>query len=334
MTHADIQVLIRDNPHTLSNAELVETHISWVILTDKLVYKIKRPVTFSFLDFSTVEKRQHFCERELFLNRRLTTDIYLDVVPIFRTDNDSFSFQEEDGLLVEHAVKMKRLPGERQMDLLLGKDLVNEGHMEQLAQQLANFHMSTEVVNAHPNLEKMHEDFADLLRVAPFVEKHWGADAALLLHKGEEYSKYILRSLRNRIYERHLEGFTVDGHGDLHTRNIFLLDQPVIFDCIEFNDHLRKLDVLNELAFLCMDLDAHGQSSLAEALLNAYNSRHICVSNGSDEKLFHYYKLYRANVRLKIHALKAMQMEPGEALDQQLARVKTFLDLFGEYLEA
>lgn len=333
MTHDDIQNLIRNNSHILPGAEWVETHISWVILTEKFAYKIKKPVEFSFVNFSTLEKRKYYCERELVLNRRLTTGMYLDVVPIFRTDGHSFSFQEEDGILTDYAVKMKRMPGDRQMNLLLEKDLVNLDHMEQLAQQLANFHMSTEVVSAHPNLPKMQGDFADLLRVAPFVEKHWGADAALLLHKGEEQSKCILRALQDRIYERHLEGFTVDGHGDLHTKNIFLLEEPVIFDCIEFNDHFRKLDVLNELAFLCMDLDASGQSSLSETLLEAYNRRHICLSNGADEKLFNYYKLYRANVRLKINALKAAQMEAGPEMDQQLEVVKIFLSLFEEYLE-
>lgn len=333
MTHAEIQTLIRDNTYTLPEAELVETHISWVILTEKLAYKIKKPVEFSFVDFSTLEKRKYYCERELLLNRRLTTNMYLDVTPIFRTDGHSFSFREEDGIRAEYAVKMKRLPSDRQMNLLLEKDLVNMEHMEQLALQLANFHMSTEVVSAHPNLPKMQDDFADLLKVAPFVEQHWGADAALVLHKGEEHSKCILRTLQDRIYERHLEGFTIDGHGDLHTKNIFLLDEPVIFDCIEFNDHFRKLDVLNELAFLCMDLDAHGQSSLSEALLEAYNRRHICVSNGADEKLFNYYKLYRANVRLKINALKASQMEAGPEMDGQLEIVKNFLNLFEEYLE-
>lgn len=330
MTHAEVQALIRDNPQMLPEAELVETHISWIILGEKLVYKLKKPVSFSFLNFSTLEKRKFFCERELKLNRRLTSGIYLDVIPLFR-NGEALSFQEE-GTIIDYAVKMKRLNSDRQMNLLLEKDLVTQDHLDQLAEQLANFHMSTEMVSTPPNLKNMQEDFADLLRIAPFVEEHWGADAARLLDQGGKFSKKMLTALQDRIYERHLEGFTVDGHGDLHTGNIFLLDKPVIFDCIEFNDHLRQLDVLNELAFLCMDLDAFGQTELGTYLYEAYNQRYACVNNDQDEKLFEYYKLYRANVRLKINALKAMQMEDGPDLKEQLDLVKQFLDLFEHYL--
>ncbi|PHN01702.1 phosphotransferase [Flavilitoribacter nigricans] len=333
MKHADVQALIQGNPRLLPEAQLVETHISWVLLTDKNVYKIKKPVDYTFLNFSTLEKRKFYCDRELFLNRRLTDGVYLDVVPILREDYTGvLSLGGEEGTVIDYAVKMKRLDSDRQMDLMLENDLVTMAHMEQLAEQLTDFHMSTEVVTAHPNIHSMHQDFADFLRVAPFIEKHWGADAALLLHKGEEHSKQVLKSLQDRIYERHLEGFTVDGHGDLHAKNIFLLEKPVIFDCIEFNDHLRKLDVLNELAFLCMDLDAKGQTDLSDGLLEAYNQRYICVNNGPDEKLFEYYKLYRANVRLKINVFKAMQLSEGPELDRQLVMVRTFLDLFGSYL--
>lgn len=332
MTRADVQKLIQDNPYILPEAEVVETHISWVILTKKFAYKLKKPLVFSFLDFSTLDKRKFYCEREVKLNRRLTSGIYLDVVPILQTADQLLTLKdEEEGKVIEYAVKMKRLDSERQMNLLLEQDLVNHDHMDQLAEKLANFHMSTDAVMAHPNLKNMQEDFADLLRVATFIEKHWGADAALLLHKGEELSKEVLGTLQSRIYERHLEGFTIDGHGDLHTKNIFLLDQPVIFDCIEFNDHLRKLDVLNELAFLCMDLDSFGKTELSDYLFEAYNQRYNCLNNGLDEKLFEYYKWYRANVRLKINAFKAMQMGDGPDLDKQLKIVKRFLDLFEEY---
>lgn len=332
MTHADVITLIKSCPRTLSDAKLVETHISWVILTEKYAYKIKKPVQYSFLDFSTLEKRKFCCERELVLNRRLTTGIYLDVVPIYQSE-DVLQLDGTHSDLKDYAVKMKRLPGDRQMNLLLEDEKVESHHIEQLAEQLASFHMSTDVVILHPDLKGMQRDFADLLRIAPFVEKHWGADATLNLHKAEEYSAFTLQALRERIYERHLEGFTVDGHGDLHAKNIFLLDEPVIFDCIEFNDHLRKLDVLNEIAFLCMDLDFYGKPGLSDQLLEAYNSRYVCVYNSTDEQLFNYYKLYRANVRLKINAMSAMQMEEGPELHKQLALVSSYLDLFAAYLE-
>ena len=332
MTHADVLALIRDNPKLLPGAELVETHISWVILTERYAFKIKKPVKFSFLDFSTRDKRRHYCEREVALNNRLTRNIYLDVVPIYRSEDQTFGFNEENAEVVDHAVKMKRLDSERQMHLLLEKRKVERGHIDQLADQLASFHMSTDVIMTHPDLQTLQADFADLLKVAPFVEEHWGADAALLLHKGVEHSEVLLESLRDRIYERHLEGFTVDGHGDLHSRNIFLLEKPVIFDCIEFNDHLRHLDVLSELAFLCMDLDVHEQTGLSDHLIDTYNKKYTCITDACDERLFDYYKLYRANVRLKVNALNAMQIEEGEAPKQQLQGIAAFLELFEEYL--
>lgn len=332
MKHADVLALIRNNPKILPDAELVETHISWVILSKKTAYKIKKPVKFSFLDFSTLDKRKFYCERELVLNRRLTEKVYLDVIPLYQTEDQALSFQEEDARIVDYAVKMKRLDNDRQMNLLLEDNRITRGDIEQLAEQLASFHMSTDVVTAHPNLQQMQEDFADLLKVAPFVEAHWGADATLLLHQGVELSKSTLLMLSDRIYERHLEGFTIDGHGDLHSKNIFLLDPPVIFDCIDFNDHLRKLDVLNELAFLAMDLDFYDQPGLSDYLLECYNERYICINNGPDEQLFHYYKLYRANVRLKINALKAMQSEEGSDLTAQLSLIESFLKLYETYL--
>lgn len=332
MTKEEIHQLIRDNPKLLAGAGLMETHISWVILAEHYAYKIKKPVRFSFLDFSTLDKRQLYCRRELQLNQRLTDGIYLDVLPIYRQAGGQITLENGQAEILDYTVKMRRMESEKRMDILLEKGQVSREQIEQLAEQIANFHMSTEVITAHPNLKNMQEDFADVLKVAPLIETQWGSEAALALHQGVEYSKTVLRDIRDRIYERHLEGFTVDGHGDLHARNIFLLEEPVIFDCIEFNDHFRQLDVLNELAFLCMDLDLHQQADLSEYLLETYNDRHQCIYTGVDERIFRYYKLYRANVRLKTTALGAMQTEEGKEQKKQLATVEAYLKLFRCYL--
>lgn len=332
MTHADVLLLIRNHDHLMSDARLVETHISWVILSQNMVLKIKKPVQFSFLDFSTLKKRKYFCERELVLNQRLASGIYEEVIPIRLKENQYLSLESENGTIVDYALKMKYLDSSRQMDVLLKNNLVNRQHIEQLATQLANFHMSTEVIIAHPDLKLMQADFADILKVKSVIEEYWGEEAASCLEQGVEYSARFLNTHSSRIYERHLDGFTVDGHGDLHAKNIFLLEDPVIFDCIEFNDHLRQLDVLNELAFLCMDLDFYQRQDLSDDLIRQYNEKHVCIYNHSDEKLFHYYKLYRANVRLKISALDIMQTTRQAVLDEQLFTIKTYLELFKTYL--
>jgi hypothetical protein len=236
---------------------------------------------------------------------------------------------------VEYALKMKRLDSSRQMNKLLEEELVGQGHIEQLAEQLTSFHMSTQVVSQAPNLKKMQQDFADVSKVEALLQEQWGREAAGELQKGIAYSQKLLRAQEDRIYSRHLEGFTVDGHGDLHTKNIFLLEKPVIFDCIEFNDHFRHLDVINELAFLCMDLDFYGKTDLSTYLFEQYNDRYACVRDIQDENLFQYYKCYRANVRLKTTALAVMQMEEDmEERKAQLAVVKRYFDLFLGYLDA
>lgn len=334
MTHSEISALLEYESRLLRGAQLTETHISWVILAERFVYKIKKPVHFSFLDFSTLEKRKYYCEQELYLNRRLTEGIYLDVSPLYQMPDGSVSLHETKGEPIDYAVRMKRMDNDRQMNKLLEEDLVNEQHIEQLADQLTAFHMSTEVVTRAPNLKKMQEDFADVTKVESLLTDQWGSKAADDLHKGISYSKKFLSTHQQRIYSRHLEGFTVDGHGDLHTKNIFLLEEPVIFDCIEFNAHFRHLDVLNELAFLSMDLDYYGKTGLSDYLFEQYQQHYKCVRDGYDEALFEYYKLYRANVRLKTNALTILQMEANtqEYVDQ-LEVVKQYLDLYRAYLE-
>ncbi|MCB0588539.1 MAG: hypothetical protein KDD06_24820, partial [Phaeodactylibacter sp.] len=156
-------------------------------------------------------------------------------------------------------------------------------------------------------LEAMKEDFADLDTVKGQIEKQLGIEAGRELSECIIFARNLLDTLTPRLAERSRQGWVVDGHGDLHSRNIFLLPEPVIFDCIEFNPHFREVDVLNELAFLSMDLDFYGARYLEEPLLQAYLRENPCISDDADWAIFSYYKWYRANVRLKVNALKAMQ---------------------------
>ena len=328
MTREQVQALIQSLSLPGHAPQLVETHISWVILTDKWAYKLKKPVQFDFLDFSTLEKRRYFCQQEVKLNNRLTQGVYLGVLPVVETEKGLQIGGA--GKVLDYAVQMKRLDNELQMDVLLDKGKVEAFCMERLAEQLAAFHLRTDVIEQPRNREDMKEDFAGLDAAIPYLKEKLGEEAGREASDCIAFSRTLLDKLSARLAERSRQGWVVDGHGDLHSRNIFLLPEPVIFDCIEFNPHFRQVDVLNELAFLCMDLDYHGARHLEEPLLLAYLRENPCISEDADWAIFSYYKWYRANVRLKVSALKAMQ---GGNAETESA-VEEYWQLFTTYYHA
>ena len=337
MTKNQIQQLL-DNLGTSEETKLIETHISWVILTKAFVYKIKKPLKFSFLDFSTLEKRHHFCLIELKLNRRLTTDMYLDVVSI-RKVHDRITVNSGIGQVIDYAVKMKHMDGSRQMNLLLEKNIVTSDHMDQVAETLSKFHKTAEVLHTKANTSQMHEDYADILRsekgpqVGEYISAVLGHTALENIRKSISVSARFLQEHAQRLQQRTDLGFIIDGHGDLHSRNIFLLDQPVIFDCIEFNEHFRQLDVLDELAFFCMDLELYDRRDLADYFLQRYERFYPCILEEADQRIFNYYKLYRANVKIKVNALKALQMTDKQNAAERTALMRRYYRLFQAYLE-
>ena len=330
MTKEQILKLIEQS-FSETKPELVETHISWVLLGSQYAYKIKKPLKYSFLDFSTLSKRKFYGQRELELNRRLTDDMYLDLITI-RQYGESIRLGGQEGTIIDYALKMRRMDNSRQMNRLLTEDRVTFHHMEQLADKLAAFHAFTDVVETEVNIHLLWEDFADILKVVPFIRKNLGEELAELARESVDFAAGFLEEHTPRIRKRHASGFTIDGHGDLHSKNIFLLETPVIFDCIEFNDHFRQLDVLNELAFFCLDLDFFKREDLAAHFLKHYLLKYPCISEAEDWHLFRYYKLYRANVRLKVNALKVMQAGDRTVQRERLKLVEAYLILLKRYL--
>ena len=223
------------------------------------------------------------------------------------------------------------------MNLLLESNRVTENHLDKIADILSSFHRSTEKFFYEVNISVLHDDFADILQgdrgsfIEDLIEKALGPLAVSLLKESIAFSKSFLNKHRTRIQERNDNGFTVDGHGDLHSRNIFLLDEPVIFDCIEFNDHFRRLDLLDELAFFCMDLDLYGQSDLANYFMQSYENRYPCILNEEDQKIYQYYKLYRANVKIKVNALKALQLKEEGQSKIRIELLQSYFQLFKDY---
>jgi len=330
-TQIDKLLLAGEFPEPTKERKLVETHISWVILCDEFVYKIKKPIKYSFLDFSTLELRKQFCERELELNQRFSKNIYLEVLPIYGS-KDHFVIGGEDGSLMDYALKMRKLDPEKQMDLLVAHNKVREADIKNLAECIVDFHKSALVIYEKDVLD-VKEKFNDLALESEFISEYLGPEYGKDIERAIETSDTFFvkneKLLRNRLGK----GFFRDCHGDLHSRNIFLLPEPQPFDCIEFNDDFRQIDLLNEVAFLCMDLEALDRADLSELFIWHYDRLFPTIQTEEDRELFIYYKAYRANVRAKVNSLRAKSASNINERNKALSESKKYLTLMGNYMK-
>lgn len=333
MTKEEIDKLISrgEFPEISNQRKLVETHISWVILCDEFVYKIKKPIYYTFLDFSTIEKRKHFCERELQLNKRFAPDIYLEVLPISKFEG-RYQIGEGRGAALDYAVKMHKLDRKKQMDVLISKNEVNKIDIENLAECIADFHKNTEIIYMKHVLN-VKEKFNDLGLEKKFLSQYLDPKYVNLIDLGIRTSDDFLSKNEKLLRNRLNTGFYRDCHGDLHTRNIFLLPAPQPFDCIEFNDDYRHIDVLNEVAFLCMDLDALGRRDLSTEFIDQYNRLFQVMPTEKERNLFTYYKCYRANVRAKVNSLRAKSTTSDTDRKKALSETKKYLVLMKGYIQ-
>ena len=333
MTRLEINKLIDSGefPEPTEQRELIETHISWVILCDKFVYKIKKPMKYSFLNFTTPELRKYYCEREIKLNKRLTDNVYIEVVTI-RKDGENINMGGDKGTEIDYAVKMHKLEGEKQMDRLLASNKVKPVDIENLAEKIASFHKSTKVIT-QKNLLDIQEDFNDLKSERDYVKKQLGKEYGAMIDKAIDFSDKFIHQHSDLLSTRLKNGFYRDCHGDLHSRNIFLLPEPVPFDCIEFNNEFRQIDVLNEIAFLCMDLDAADRSDFSELFLESYIQQFKAINTQDERNLFVYYKAYRANVRAKVSSLRARSAASEIDKSAALRTAEKYLLLMINYFE-
>jgi len=317
-------------PEQTSKRELIETHISWVILCDQFVYKIKKPVQYSFLDFSTAALRRHYCKREIELNKRLTNNVYLEVLPVKKWE-DEIAIGGKEGITIDYAVKMHKLDTGKRMDVLLTQHLVTEADIKKLAEKIASFHKSTKIIYQKDLLE-IQAKFNDLEAEKELLSNQPDSTLGVIIADAIEFSDKFLIKNKALMAGRLRNGFYRDCHGDLHSRNIFLLPDPVPFDCIEFNDDFRQIDVLNEVAFLCMDLDAFAHKNLSALFLKHYNHFFPTIKTKAEHNLFIYYKSYRANIRAKVNSLRA-KSATGEERSNSLAMVKKYLHLLESYIK-
>ena len=334
MTKEQINSLISAGkfPESDEHRELIETHISWVILGDEIVYKIKKPVYYSFLDFSSVERRKHFCEREIELNKRFTKRIYLDVQPVSEW-RGRFYVGINKGAIIDYAVRMNKIDREKQMNVLLLKNGVTEFDILKLAEKIALFHRNTDIIYEGNSLD-IQEKFNDLNSEEQFLRENLGAQMGSIITQAAGTSDIFIRNNKNLLTERLSQGYFRDCHGDLHSRNIFLLPEPNPFDCLEFNDQLRQIDVLNEVAFLCMDLDAFDRKDLSTSFIEYYDQFFPSMRSNAEHRLFVYYKSYRANIRAKVNSLRAKSAMDITEKTKALTAAKKYLLLLKNYIDS
>ena len=314
------------------HGKVEETHISWVILTKYHAFKIKKPLKLSFLDFSSIQRRKHFCRREVSLNSRFT-HIYQGVISI-RVLNGKWCMDCEEGKLIDYAVQMKRLRLARRMNNLLRRRKVNEKNVESLAGVIASFHEKAKVINLPFSLVQAKNTFNDVNLIRKFVLEYLGVSFAKIIDRSIQWSNKFLKTHAKRFQQRIDLGFKRDVHGDLHSGNIFLYRRPILFDCIEFNDQYRQIDVLYELAFLCMDLEGFRQKHLAKIFLSSYTQKFQCFEGVEDYNIFRYFKCLRANVRAKVHAMGGAQTHDQQKIKQHARETAKYLTLMETYMES
>ena len=307
--------------------EVVQTHISFVFLTRNFVYKVKKPVDLGFLDFTTLKKRRFFCQKELELNRRLCGDMYLEVVPINKSDVIKI---KGEGEAVEYAVKMKRMPEEKMMNKLLEEKKVDRKLIDRIAKIVAEFHSKAETnrrisefgalaiieTNWNENFEQTGEFVGETISMKNFK---------LIRERTDNFMKRNASFFEKRI----AEGQVRDCHGDMHSGNIFVTDRIYIFDAIEFNERFRYSDVASDIAFLAMDLDLKERSDLSDFFVKRY------IKYSGDQKLtkiLPFYKCYRAYVRGKVTSFKLKDPNAGnEEKSAAMKEAKAYFKLASTY---
>lgn len=314
--------------HPVDAVELIQTHISYVVVAGQYVYKFKKPAAFGFLDFTSLAKRKYFCEEELRLNRRLCPAIYLQTIAL--CDCESGFCWEDGGKPVEYAVKMRRLSEEKMMGRVIARDELKEDDIIRIVDKLMPFYQLAErsgrvqqYGDVRAVTKTIHDNFNET--------QSFAGTNALPAKRFRQIRKCAERFLANgKIFAERVRGGKVcECHGDLHSANICLEDEVAIFDCIEFNESLRCTDIAADLAFLAMDLDYHNLSEYRDLLINSYLER-----SGDDGliQMLPFYMCYRAYVRGKIGLLTSVADQlPENEREKAEQSAKKYFQLAEEY---
>ncbi|MGB0733466.1 MAG: AAA family ATPase [Pontibacterium sp.] len=287
--------------HSTTDITFIETHISWLFLTGDYAYKVKKPVNFGFLNFTTLERRKHYCEEELRLNQRLAPDIYLEIVEI-RQHQDQIFMGGDQGAVIEYAVKMTQFNNNLRLDVLLEAHRFEAQWIDELASHICDFHQRIPLVASDSPWGEPETILGVVQDNFSHIDPRLISEALYdQLKQLEQHYLTQFEALTPLIKSRKADGHIRECHGDLHLANITLFNDSLrLFDCIEFNLQFRWIDTLSDLAFLLMDLEANGQFRWANRCLNRY------LELGGDYNglpLLNFYKAYRSMVRAKVAML-------------------------------
>jgi aminoglycoside phosphotransferase family enzyme/predicted kinase len=290
--------------HGVEPIRVVETHISWVLLTGRYAYKIKKPLRLPFLDFTTLALRRHFCREELRVNRRLAPGLYVDVVPI---GGSPAAPRVGQAPAFEYAVKMKQFAADALLDTQVARNAVPREAFEAFAARLASFHggLTPAALGATAS-DVRAAALGNVAELRQYSDRRAKADIDAL----EAWTTRELASLGETFTRRAAQGRRRECHGDLHLKNLLWREGAIeAFDALEFDPALREIDVMSEVAFLAMDLIAHDRAALAYAFANRY----LEASGDYDGvHVLRHYLVYRALVRAKVDAIKHTQAGDAE----------------------
>ena len=283
-------------PNKPGQIEVKETHMSWVFMSDQFVYKLKKPVRYDFLDFSTIEARRESCEQEVRLNRRLAPEIYLGTVALRLQDHGGLTL-EGGGAIADWLVHMRRLPTDRMLDVAILDDKVTSSDVSRLSRLLTAFYQEIAAPIAMEPQVYRHRFEKDIASNFNELGKpEFGLSDSLLTQLAEAQRRFVANQgylLEQRVKDKYI----VEAHGDLRPEHICLLHEPVIIDCLEFNRKLRILDPVDELAYLSMECDRLNAPSIGVQVLQQYTDT---TGDRAAKKLIDFYKAFRACVRAKI----------------------------------
>jgi aminoglycoside phosphotransferase family enzyme len=313
-------------PDRPKRVEVIETHMSWVFLTESLVYKLKKPVRYDFLDFSTLEARQKNCEREVSLNRRLAGPIYLGTVPLIQQSDGGLRLDGE-GRVVDWLVQMRRLPADRMLDAAIRKGTVDGRDVQQVSQVLTDFYRRSVPLPISPAdyLRRFEEDIQGNLTV--LRDSRYALPTAQVERLAAAQQQF-LAAQGGLLEQRAREGHIIDAHGDLRPQHICLTAPPVIIDCLEFNREFRCLDPVEELAYLAMECDRLGAAHIGEEILSRYIE---AADDACPSELIGFYKVFRACLRAKIAVWHTVDHQVQDH-QRWLRLARTYLDLAERYL--
>ena len=307
-------------PDKFKSISLAQTHISNVFIGDDFVYKIKKPVNFGFLDFSTIEKRKYYCNKEVELNSRFSEDVYLGVFPVIFNGTD-YSING-GGKVVDYAVKMRRLNDEDLLKTRFKQGTVTSKDIQRIGKAIAAFHKKSEQ-------SKEIDKFGTLEVVKFNTDENFQQTAEFVGNSIDKKQYQDLKNWTDSFYKNHKELFNQriqdgkirDCHGDLHMEHICLTDPIIIFDCIEFNDRFRYSDVVSDIAFLLMDLEFNNGKDFAKQLCKEYLANADEKADDTIYNLIKFYKVYRAYVRGKVTSFILKDLNVSE--DKKIKARKT-----------